>query len=329
MNIRCGVFAAMALLLPAAGQAQDYSFKFGHAAASTHLFQGGLQLFADKVAAKTGGKVKIEVYGDRQLGDDKQLLEGVQLGTIDGALVSVPTIPLTLDAPAFDALQLPFLVDSYDTMAKVLASDVGQEMLDTLATSDIKGLGYIEAGQRHFLTRGKPVASVADFAGLKTRIVPTPLHKATWEAVGTQPIGMAFGEVYSALETGTIDAVEMNLSSIKAESLYQAAKSVTLTGHYFWPGVLMMSESVFDGLPADIQTALTESGHEVIAEQYAMAKADEDGVRAFLEENGVTITEIKDPDAMRAKMQPVLDAWIGKDPLIGKFAEAVHAQSTN
>lgn len=323
MNIRSGLLAALVMLLPGTALAQDYSLKFGHAATSSHLFQDGLVMFADKVAEKTGGKVKIEVFGDRQLGDDKQLLEGVQLGTIDGALVSVPTIPLTLNAPAFDALQLPFLVPSYDKMAEVLASDVGQQLLDTLGTSGIKGLGYIEAGQRHFLSRTKSVQSVADFAGLKTRIVPTPLHKAIWEAVGTNPIGMAFGEVFSALETGTIDAVEINLSSAFAESYYEAAKNATLTGHYFWPGVLMMGSPKFDGLPDDVKAAIVEAGHEVIAEHYALARDQEAEISKKLVEKGVTISKLSDLDVMQARMTPVFDSWLAKDPLIQTFVDAV------
>lgn len=324
MNIRSGVIAAIALLLPAPALAQDYTLKFGHAATSTHLFQDGLVMFADKVADKTGGKVKIEVHGDRQLGDDKQLLEGVQLGTIDGALVSVPTMPLTLNSPVFDALQLPFLVPSYDKMAAVLSSDVGQQLLETLATSNIKGLGYIEAGQRHFLSRSKAVQAVADFAGLKTRIIPTPLHKAIWEAVGTSPIGLAFGEVFSALETGTIDAVEINLSSAYAESYYEAAKNVTLTGHYFWPGVLMMGSAKFDSLPDDVKTAITEAGHEVIKEHYALARDQEADISRQLEEKGVAISKLADLDRMQAQMKPVMDAWVAKDPLIQAFVDAVH-----
>lgn len=323
MKIRSGLLAAMVLLAPASAFAQDYTLKFGHAATSSHLFQDGLVMFADKVAEKTGGKVKIEVFGDRQLGDDKQLLEGVQLGTIDGALVSVPTIPLTLNAPAFDALQLPFLVPSYDRMAEVLASDVGQQMLDSLGSTGIKGLGYIEAGQRHFLSRTRAVQSVADFAGLKTRIVPTPLHKAIWEAVGTNPIGMAFGEVFSALETGTIDAVEINLSSAFAESYYEAAKNLTLTGHYFWPGVLMMGSPTFDGLPDDIKAAIVEAGHEVIAEHYALARDQEAEIAKKLEAKGVTISRLSDLDEMQARMEPVFAAWLTKDPLIQTFVDAV------
>lgn len=327
MTIRTGVLAAIALLLPATAFAQEHTLKFGHAATSTHLFQNGLVMFADKVAAKTDGKVKIEVYGDRQLGDDKQLLEGVQLGTIDGALVSVPTIPLTLNAPAFDALQLPFLVPSYDKMAEVLSSEVGQKLLDSLSSVSIKGIGYIEAGQRHFLARTKEVKTVADFAGLKTRIVPTPLHKAIWEAVGTAPIGMAFGEVFSALETGTIDAVEINLSSAFAESYYEAAKHATLTGHYFWPGVLMMGSAKFDSLPDDLKAAIAEAGHETIAEQYAFARDQEAEISKKLEEKGVTISRLTDLPEMQAKVKPVFDAWLGKDPLIQEFVDAVNASN--
>jgi tripartite ATP-independent transporter DctP family solute receptor len=306
-------------------QAADITFKFGHAASSTHLFHTGLEMFAEKVAAKTDGAVEIEVYGDRQLGDDKQLLEGLQLGTIDGALVSAPVLPLVIGASAFDALQLPFVVGTYGQMSAALASDVGQQILDTLDAKDIKGLGYIEAGLRHFLAANVQVTSLSDFEGLKTRIVPIPLHKAAWEAVGVNPIGLAYGEVFSALETGTIDAVEINLSSIQSESLYQNAKHVTLTGHYFWPGVLMVSAATFNGLPENVQAAMTEAGHEVIAEQYALAESLESDTAAFLKENGVTIGELDDIDGMRARTQPVVDAWLEKDPLIRAFVDQVRS----
>lgn len=317
------VAAAVGFFQPA--QAQEITLKFGHAASSKHLFQDGVQMFADAVAVKTGGKVKIEVYGDRQLGDDKQLLEGLKLGTIDGALVSAPVLPLVIGAASFDALQLPFLVGSYEQMADLLSSDIGQKLLDSLDEQGIKGLGYIEAGQRHFLARGKQVETIDDFKGLKTRIVPTPLHKATWEAIGTNPIGLAYGEIYSALETGTIDAVEINLSSVLSESLYQAAKHATLTGHYFWPGVLMMGAN-YKNLPEDVQAAMVEAGHEVIAKHYALAASQEAETKAKLESEGVTITPIADLDAMHKLAEPVVEAWIPKGPLIGEFVEKARAQ---
>lgn len=318
-------FVGSLLCLGTAANAQEIVLKFGHAASSKHLFQTGLEDFAKRVAEKTDGKVKIEVYGDRQLGDDKQLLEGIQIGTIDGALVSSPTLPLAIGASAFDALQLPFVVKTYDQLSKALLSPVGQELLNSLDQKQIKGLGYIEAGQRHFLARGKTVEKLADFAGLKTRIVPIPLHKATWEAVGVNPIGMAYGEVYSALETGTIDAVEINLSSIQSESLYDAAKNVTLTGHYFWPGVIMMSNIGWQKLPADIQAKLVEAGRETTAQAYKLAADQESEVAEFLKGKGVTITQLSDLDEMKAKTASVVDTWLKKNPLIQSFYDAVNA----
>lgn len=318
---------ALLLGLPLAAAAQDVTIKMGHAASSKHVFHTGLEIFAGKVAEKTGGSVAVEVFGDRQLGDDKQLLEGLQIGLIDGALVSTATLPLVLDLSGFDALQLPFVTASYQQMSDVLTSDLGDELLSTLDDKSIKGVGFIEAGQRHFLTAGDAVTSDADFAGLKTRIVPIPLHKATWEAIGVNPIGMAYGEVYSALETGTIDAVEINLSSIQSESLFDAAKEVTLTGHYFWPGAVMLSGNVWNGLTDEQKAAIEEAGRETTAEAYALSASQEAETTAFLEEKGVTIHTIADLSAMQEKTRSVVETWTAKDPLVAKIVDALNSGS--
>ena len=216
-------------------------------------------------------------------------------------------------------------MQSYDQLAGVLTSDLGDELLASLDDSGIKGLGYVEAGQRHFLSAEVPVSETAQFAGLKTRIVPIPLHKAIWEAIGVNPIGMAYGEVYSALETGTIDAVEINLSSIQSESLYDAATQVTLTGQYFWPGVIMLSGMTWDKLGDDDKAALIEAGHETTAEAYALAAAQEADTITFLEGHGVTINRLADLDAMQALTAPVVEEWQGKDPLVARFVDAFGA----
>jgi len=323
---KLSLVAGLALMvMPSFAGAQEVTLKMGHAAASTHIFHTGLEIFARKVDEKTNGNVKIEVFGDRQLGDDKQLLEGIQIGLIDGALVSSATLPLVIGAASFDALQQPFTVSSYEQLSGVLTSDLGDELLATLDEKKIKGLGFVEAGLRHFLSREKAVASLADFEGLKTRIVPIPLHKAIWETIGVNPIGMPYGEVYSALETGTIDAVEINVSSIKSESLYNAAKQVTLTGHYFWPGVIMMSGATWDKLSDEDKAAVTVAGKEATAEAYALAASQDAETVKFLEENGVTINTLGDLDDLKALTASVVTTWKEKDPLITKFTDAFAA----
>lgn len=313
------------MVLPSLSGAQEVTLKMGHAAASTHIFHTGLEIFARKVDEKTNGNVKIEVFGDRQLGDDKQLLEGIQIGLIDGAMVSSATLPLVIGAASFDALQQPFTVSSYEQLSGILTSELGDELLATLDEKKIKGLGFVDAGLRHFLSKDKPVTSLADFKGLKTRIVPIPLHKAIWETIGVNPIGMAYGEVYSALETGTIDAVEINVSSIKSESLYNAAKNVTLTGHYFWPGVIMMSGATWDKLSDADKTAVEAAGKEATTEAYALAATQDAETVKFLEENGVTINTLSDLDDLKALTAPVVTTWKEKDPLIVKFTDAFAA----
>ncbi|KAA2317289.1 TRAP transporter substrate-binding protein [Pseudooceanicola sediminis] len=316
---------AIAFALPLAATAQEVTIKMGHAASSKHIFQTGLEMFAAKVAEKTNGNVAVEVYGDRQLGDDKQLLEGLQIGLINGALVSAPTLPLVLGASGFDALQMPFVVSSYGQLSEVLTSDLGDELLATLDDKSIKGVGFVEAGQRHFLSAGDPVTETAKFAGLKTRIVPIPLHKAIWEAIGVNPVGMAYGEVYSALETGTIDAVEINLSSIQSESLYDAADQVTLTGQYFWPGVIMLSGATWDSLSDADKAAVAEAGRETTTEAYALAAEQEADTIAFLKDQGVTINELSDLDVMQARTASVVDDWVEKDPMVARFVDAFRA----
>ena len=318
--------AAIALTLSAlSATAQERVLKFGHAASSKHIFHQGMEIFAGKVSEKTGGKIKIEVVGDRQLGDDKALVEGLQLGTIEGALVSAPTLPLAAGLSSFDALQLPFVAPSYEKMSSVLTSPLGDELLATLGEKQMKGVGFIEAGLRHFLSRD-PVQKLADFQGKKTRIVPIPLHKATWEAVGVNPIGMAYGEVYSALETGTIDAVEINLSSIESESLFESAKNVNLTGHYFWPGVIIVSNATWDSFDDATKAAVEAAGKEATAEAYALAASLEAGTTKALQAKGVTISKFEDLDAMKQNTAPVVTNWVEKGPLIAKIKDALQGE---
>jgi tripartite ATP-independent transporter DctP family solute receptor len=304
-------------------EAQKIKIRLGHAASSKHPFHDGTKMFKDGVEKRTQGQVEISLFGDRQLGDDRQLLEGVKLGTIDAALVSSVTFSLIVKKYAFDALQLPFLIDSYEFLSIALTSPVARKMLDDLDSVGIKGLGFVEAGQRHFLSSKGPVLRIEDFKGLKTRIVPVPLHKITWETVGANPVGIAYGEVYTSMQTGVIDAVEFNISSIETEHLYENAKDLTLTGHYFWPGVLIYNKSKFDKLPANVQQAMLESGWETI-EEHAKFVGEQEGLSAErIKKKGVKIHKLTMLPEMKDRMKPIVEQWVGKDPLIEEFVQYV------
>ena len=322
------ILAALALVMPA--HAEKIKIRLAHGASHTHPFNKLAEMWKEAVEKRTD-KVDIQIFGDRQLGGDKQVLEGAIAGTIDAAFPSSILFPLVLkDQKVFDALQLPFVVNSYENLATMLTSKPAMQMLVGLKRDGLVGLSFGEAGLRHFLNRKGPVQYLRDFKGLKTRIVPVPLHKAVWKAVGANPVGIAYGEVYTSMQTHVIDAVEFNISSIETENLWEVAKYLTLTGHYFWPGVLVYNKAKFEKLPKDVQQAMIEAGREIIKPQVMFVKKHEEEAAKRLEAKGVKIYPFKDLKKMQALMKPIVKQWEKKDPLIAEYvAEAKKLEKGN
>jgi TRAP-type C4-dicarboxylate transport system substrate-binding protein len=176
--LKTGLAAGAAVSMP--------RLRFAHAANEIHPGHIGAVRFKEALEKLVPGKVNVQIFPNRQLGDDKQNLEAAVAGTLDMCMASGVLVPLVTGRPALDAPQLPFLIKDYDHFTK-LAWPAGQALLDDLEPAGLIGLQLTDIGTRNFLSVGKPVKKVADFAGLKTRIVPVPLHKAIWEAVGTAP----------------------------------------------------------------------------------------------------------------------------------------------
>ena len=299
--------------------AESYTFRVAHGASEKHPLHQYIVMYRDILAKKTNGKVKIQIFGNRKLGGDKDVLLGVKAGTIDSGLVSSVLFALIVRKSSFDALQLPFVVSNYDNLAKMLTSGPAERMLGSLDDIGIKGLGFGEAGLRHFLSSKGPVTTLAGFKGLKTRIVPVPLHKAVWQGVGANPVGIAYGEVYTSMQTKVIDAVEFNASSVLAENLHENAKHLSLTGHYFWPLVMIHNKAKFDKLPKNIQAAMLAAGREATIKHVHFVRDNEASTLKALKAKGVNIYQFKDMGAMRKRMQPVVAKWMKRDPIIAEY----------
>ena len=175
------------------------------------------------------------------------------------------------------------------------------------------------------LVATSPVTTIDQFVGLKTRIVPVPLHKAIWEAVGVSPVGLPYGEVYGALETKVIDAVEINVSSMLGENLWEVGKHFTLTGHYPWHSTTAIAKDVFDSLDADLQEAMREAGRQSVIDTLAYTKEQDLTGRDELKKKGVEIFELEGLDKVREKVSPIVGQWSEKSPLIAEFVAAARA----
>ncbi|PWV97106.1 tripartite ATP-independent transporter DctP family solute receptor [Hoeflea marina] len=323
--LKTGLAAGVALSMPWVARAATRTLRFAHAANEIHPGHKIATSFAEALEKLVPGAFDIQIFPNRQLGDDKQNLESVMAGTLDICNASGVQFPLVTGRPALDAYQLPFLIRDYDHFAEISKTEIAQKIHDDLEPAGLIGLATADIGQRHFLSVASPVTSIDQFVGLKTRIVPVPLHKAIWEAVGVSPVGLPYGEVYGALETKVIDAVEINVSSMLGENLWEVGKHFTLTGHYPWHSTTAIAKSVFDSLDADMQGAMREAGRESVVATLAYAKEQDLTGRDELKKKGVEIVTLEGLDKVREKVSPIVGQWSEKSPLIAEFVAAARA----
>jgi tripartite ATP-independent transporter DctP family solute receptor len=316
---------AATLAMPHVARAQPIKMRLAHAANEIHPGHIAAVEFKKALEALAPGAIEIAIFPNRQLGDDKQNLESAVAGTNELCGCSGVLFPLVTGRPSLDAYQLPFLIKDYDHFSKLATSEVGQKILDDLSPGGLVGLQTTDIGQRHFLSATKVVKTVADFAGQKTRILPVPLHQAIWEGVGASPVGLPYGEVYGALETHVIDAVETNVSSMLGENLWEVGKNFTLTGHYPWHNVIAMNKAVFDGLPEELQKAVREAGRQSVAPTLAYTKNQDLTGRDDLKAKGVGIYELENLAEMQDRVEPIVKTWSEKSPLIAEFVAAARA----
>lgn len=267
---------------------------------------------AEIVKEKTQGRITIEVYDSAQLGDEKSVIEQIQFGGIDMARVSLS--PLSEFDKSLNVLQLPYLYRDSTHMWKVLEGPIGQKLLKGIESKGIVGLSWFDAGARNFYNSKKAVNKIEDLAGLKIRVQESAMMMDMVKALGANPTPMAYGEVYSALQTGVIDGAENNWPSYESTSHYEVAKYFVLDEHNRVPEPQIISKKTWDKLSdADkkiIQDAALESAkveRQLWAER---EKASEKKVR----DAGCTITTLT-PEARTAFQKAVqpLYAQYGAD----------------
>lgn len=278
----------------------------------------GAEKFKEKVAEYTDGKVEVQIFPSSQLGNERDLVEGVSLGTLEATISSTGPLPnFSKDFMVFD---LPFIITDREKGYKVMDGEVGQEILASLEPKGIKALGFWENGFRHITNNEGPIVNPEDVAGLKIRTMENPIHIATFKLLKAMPTPMGWGEVFTALQQGTIDGQENPLVIFDTNKLQEVQKHLSLTGHFYSPAVFMISKQVFDSYPQDIQEAIVKAEKEARDWERNYSKSLDEELVNVIKENGVTITEV-DKAKWQEVVKPVYDQF--SDEINPKYIEAL------
>jgi tripartite ATP-independent transporter DctP family solute receptor len=304
---------------------QKIVIKFGWASADNPSDPNAITAheFKKAVEATTGGRIEVQLFPNRQLGDEKPMMEGMRLGTVDSATITNSSIAQT--EPSFQIADLPFLFKDEQQAHEVLDGPIGAKLGQKLETKGIKLLGFMELGFRHMINNVRPVEKPGDVQGVKFRVMQNPMYIAMFSSLGGNAVPMAWGEMFPALQQGAIDGLEAPLSIVEGNKIFDMAKFLSLTNHTYSGGGILMSKRAFDRLSPELQKQVMEAGRIASKAQRAAMAAEDGKLIGSLKAKGMTINKVADVQAFRALMSGVYDkarSQVG-DELMNDLMKAV------
>lgn len=277
----------------------------------------GAKKFAELVQEKTNGRIVIQVKDNGEYGTQKQEIQQLTFGGIDFTRVSISS--LTDAIPELNALQLPFFYESAQHMWSILDSEVGDSYLKLLEKENVIGLSWYDAGSRSFYSSEKPITSVEDIQGMTVRVQECELMEDMMVCLGANPVDMAMQDIYSAFETGEIDAAENNWPTYEYTGHYEVAKYYTVDEHTRVPEVQIMSKRTWDKLSEEDQKIILDCAKESAAYERALWEVTEKTSRQDAIKNGCEEVRISEEELekFRQAMEPVYNKYLSKTSEIG------------
>ncbi|REC95063.1 TRAP transporter substrate-binding protein [Kushneria indalinina] len=263
--------------------------------------------FADRIDSLSDGEINIALKPSGALGGERDVIEGMQIGTVELAISS--TGPIGNFVPEVYALDFPFLFKSYDSAHEVLDGEIGQDILDALQPAGLIGLAWAENGFRHVTNSTRSIENPEDFKGLKLRTMENEVHIAAFQALGAAPTPMSWTEVLTSLQQGTIDGQENPVPIITANSMWEMQDYATLTSHAYSPAAVVMSEIYWDQLSEKEKGWFREAAKAAAeASRETVANNEQAGIER-MRKNGMTVVESIDQQAFERAVQPVYDQY--------------------
>ena len=303
------IAAAVVMAAFGVASAQDIkerTIKFTLNGPEGHPAIAGMKKFAELVSAKSGGKIKVNLFYNGTLGSDQAVVSAMKGGTIEMSVMNSGI--LASEAKELAIFDFPFLFANDKESDAIVDGAVGKKMHALLEPKGLVGLAYWELGYREITNSKRPLNKVEDIEGMKLRVIPNPINVAWVKALGANPTPLPFPEVYGALEQKAIDGQENPVSVIAASKFWEVQKYIALTNHQYNPQSVLFSKKVWDALSAAEKKVIADSANEATVVQRKEARAAVAANLDLLKKNGMTVTEFSPAEVakLREKMKPVI-----------------------
>jgi tripartite ATP-independent transporter DctP family solute receptor len=320
---------ALAILFATASvaYAADFELKLGHAAiGESNPLHRAVLFFAEDVEKASGGRISVTVFGGGQMGDDGELAELTQEGTLD---IAVPTVSkLAVWDPAFSAPEIPYVFPNREVALKVLHGEYGEYLEPKLNDLGFTTLGWYENGFRDMTNNKRPITKPEDLSGIKLRTMQVEAHIEAFSHLGANPTPMAFGELYSALQQNVVDGQENPLTNIVNNKMHEVQKYLSLTKHVYSSYIVLINSEKYENLPADLQDVIKSSMEASLEYQINIIDEDEAKNLAEIEAAGVQVNALSDQEvtAFREELNQISDKFkqlVGEEAYV-RLTDAVN-----
>ncbi|PWC77343.1 TRAP transporter substrate-binding protein [Azospirillum sp. TSH64] len=303
---------AAALLAPVAASAQDVKtriIRFGYGLSESSNQGRAVKYFAEELSKRSGGKLKVKGFGDASLGSDIQMQNALIGGAQEMMVGSTATlVGIVKDFGVYD---LPFLFNNEKEADAVLDGPFGEKLLKSLNDKGLVGLVYWENGFRNLTNSKRPITKLEDMGGIKLRVMQNPVYIDMFNRFGANAVPLAFSELFTAMETGTVDGQENPVTTIQSSKFYEVQKYLTISRHVYSPWIMLASKRWYDGLSADEKKILNEAA--VASRDFERKDSREASAQsiAYLKEKGMQINELSpaELERMREMVKPAFDKY--------------------
>ena len=297
--------AAMTAVLTGSAMADAKVMKFGHVGAPGSLFEASANEFARCANEKLAGKVDVQTFGSSQLGKDNELLQRLKLGQVD---FSLPSSVMSSVADEFGVFEMPYIIGDREHMKRVEGAILESTLQPAVQEKGYRILAIWENGFRHITNNTRPINRPEDLQGVKLRTPKGAWRVKMFQLYGANPTPMAFSEVFTALQTGVIDGQENPYAQIWSGKFQEVQKYLSVTGHVYTPGYLLVSDKHFSQLPQDVQDGLVACGQETQAFVYDTVAKFEVELLDNIKKAGVEVNEA-DKAAFIEASQPIYESF--------------------